>query len=226
MKITSRITFFLPFLLLTSVSNSILNSLMSIINYHYKIYDNDSSLLGLLPNLFILCISFSMVFFFYRAFQFLESKPELRNLKYLIFAVPFLLNILIFSILGVELLSSFMIPMYHIAILYWAYYLLDKRFEAYLTDTAIQYNNLLGQIGGQIPLTEVTKLEQKRNYLSVIKEFKVLNIAQKTGITFKGENDEVEIDIFAKVWKGDFIFDKIIENAKNCGNQKIRQYMS
>ncbi|GEO04933.1 hypothetical protein AAE02nite_25970 [Adhaeribacter aerolatus] len=98
------------------------------------------------------------------------------------------------------------------------------RFIGKLTSTEIIYKNLFGQVG-VIPLSTITKLEQKRSLLSIIREIRLLEITQKTGITFHDENmDEYEINLFTRAFQNNIMFNKIIENAHSSGNTKIRQY--
>jgi hypothetical protein len=109
-------------------------------------------------------------------------------------------------------------------LLLYAYTLFNTRYIATLTDTSIQYKNLLGHVG-EIPLTTLTSLEQKRNILGVLRYGRILDISRKTAVGFRDENlDEYEINLFMKVWQHNNIFQRIIDNSNKVGNLKVRQY--
>jgi hypothetical protein len=108
---------------------------------------------------------------------------------------------------------------------YWAYILFSKRYTATLTENAIHYTTLLG-LSGEIPLTAIVKLEEKRNILPyLIYYLKFMRLAKKTSITFCDENlDEYEVDILTTAFENKKIFEKIVKTANAQGNLKIRQY--
>jgi hypothetical protein len=83
----------------------------------------------------------------------------------------------------------------------------------------------LGHVG-EIPLTNLTSLEQKKNILGMfIREARILNISKKMAVGFRDENlDEYEINLFMKVWNEKKIFENIIHNSNRVGNLKVRQY--
>ncbi len=109
-------------------------------------------------------------------------------------------------------------------LLFFSFSVFSNRYVGLLTQTTIKYKNLLGQ-SGEINLKDIIKPEQKKNLLSIFREFKILDLSRKTGITFTGENlDEYEINIFTKILKAETLFSSIISNANKCGNLKIRQY--
>jgi hypothetical protein len=142
--------------------------------------------------------------------------------KYLQYGLIFLPSVI--KILLTRYFALDFFPIVAGLFLYYAYTVFAKRYIGILTAETIEYKNLLGQ-AGLIHLKDVTKLEQKKNLLSIFREFKILDLSRRTGITFCDENlDEYEIDIFTKVFKDDSIFSKIIEHANKCGNLKIRQY--
>jgi hypothetical protein len=103
--------------------------------------------------------------------------------------------------------------------------LFDRRYTATLTDKSIHYKNLLGH-QGEIPLTFVTSLEQKKNGLGLLSRYgKLLDIARKTSIGFCNENrNEFEITLFVRAFHHDEVFNKIIDYTNKAGNLKVRQY--
>jgi hypothetical protein len=108
--------------------------------------------------------------------------------------------------------------------LFYALHLLTYRYVATLTTSTIEYKNLLGQ-SGTISLKLINRLEQKRNFLSFLREFKFLELTKKTAIGFCDEHlDEYEINIFTRAFNNKKIFDSIINNANKCDNFKIRMY--
>jgi hypothetical protein len=116
------------------------------------------------------------------------------------------------------------LPILNGFLLFFSFNLFMNRYTAMLTANAIEYENLFGQ-KGSIPLTVITKLEQKRNILAFFREFRLLEFAKKTGICFMDENmDEFEINIYTNSFENKRVFDSIINNANQCNNYKIRMY--
>jgi hypothetical protein len=142
-----------------------------------------------------------------------------KYLKYCLILLPTIIQIIVTRYLAINFL-----PLLAGLLLFISYTVFAKRYTGLLTAETIEYKNLLGQ-AGIIHLKDVVKLEQKKSLLSIFREFKILDLSRRTGITFCDENlDEYEIDIFTRVFKDDIIFSKIIENANKCGNLKVRQY--
>lgn len=168
--------------------------------------------------LFILASILSALFFFLFK-KYVDLFSKYKYLKYAFIPLPILLS----SLVPRED-DSIYFALVAGAFLFFSFIVFANRYTAILTDTSIEYKNLLGQ-PGEISLTDIVKIEQKQNILSIFREFRLLNLARKTGITFTDENyDEYEINIFTKVFKGNQLFSSIIENANKCGNLKIRQY--
>jgi hypothetical protein len=109
--------------------------------------------------------------------------------------------------------------------LIWAMHLFKNRYIASMSDTTIYYRNLLGQ-NGEIALKSITMLEQKKNLLTFIGELRFLSFFKRTAISFKIDGDEYVIYIFPKTNQGkNYTFNLIVEKARLCGNDKIRQYV-
>lgn len=146
-----------------------------------------------------------------------------KYLKYFLIFIPSLITILKYKYFYSELAFIFLAIIAGL-FLFYSFSVFTNRYLGILTDDKIVFKNLLGQTG-EINLKDIVKLEQKRNLLSFFREFRFLSLSIKTGITFIDANlDEYEINIFTKVFQGNNLFSKIIENANKCGNLKIRQY--
>jgi len=156
----------------------------------------------------------------------LVLKVNVNHLKIAIVFFPLVLENILALLIWKHLYYALVYPILLGGVFYLSFILFNKRYIATLTETSIQYETLLG-LSGEIPLSAITKLEQKRNMLGVLSaRFKFLDLAKKTSITFCDENlDEYEIDIFTKVFNNRKIFDTIIQRANECGNLKIRQYV-
>ncbi len=112
---------------------------------------------------------------------------------------------------------------------FWTIKLFKGRCTASMNDKVINYKNLFGQ-KGEIDLKLITMLEQDKNPLSLLRYLRFLNFSKKTEITFKIENDEEDgeyaIYFFPRsTQKRNSTFSLIIQKAKECGNDSIRQYV-
>ena len=215
MKITSNITYILPFLILL-IPSWYLSGLLSFGLYYIPAIKGDYFLHTLISIVFT-AINAGL---FYLAFLKLAHKVNPIAFKIILVAFPVVVGLLFGN--TAFLLISFVLGL----LLLWAYTLFNTRYIATLTETSIQYKNLLGHVG-EIPLTTLTKLEQKRNVLSMISRIgRLLDISKKTAVGFRDEHlDEYEINLFMKVWQHNNIFQRIIQNSNKAGNLNVRQYM-
>jgi len=213
MKITSNVTYILPFLILL-IPSWFLASLLSFWVYYIPAVRDNDSLFYPVGTVFA-AITAGLL---YLAFLKLAHKVKPIVFKICLVAFPVVVAIiwhrtyiLLFLVLGLLLL--------------WAFTLFNTRYTATLTDTSIQYKNLLGHVG-EIPLTTLTKLEQKRNILSMVSRIgRLLDISKKTAVGFRDEHlDEYEINLFMKVMQHNNIFQRIIEKSNKAGNLNVRQY--
>ena len=92
-----------------------------------------------------------------------------------------------------------------------------------MNDDALVFKNIFG-FSEIVKLADIVKLEQKINWLGIVRELKFLNLSKKTVVTYQENHNEYEIKYYATVGEGDRIFSKIISNANQIGNQKIRMY--
>jgi len=218
MKITSASTYVLPFLILLATSLLMIIYLFdTYLHSYYYIYDLPTNIL-FYPSIIIVGVGL------YFGLKKLSAKVSLIVLKIVLIGLPFFLSLIVraftYRLHGLDIIAVFLG-----LFLYFSYLLLSRRYTATLTDTAIEYKNLFDQTG-EIPLSAINKLEQKKNLLTIFREFRLLNLWKKTSITFCDENlDEYEINIFPKAFQNGNIFDAIIERANTCGNLKIRQYV-
>jgi hypothetical protein len=170
----------------------------------------------------VLSIVFTIVdvALFFLAFAKLAPKVKPIGFKIILVAFPVVVG-LIFNRGVPYFMASILIGL----ILMYAYTLFNTRYIATLTDTSIQYKNLLGHVG-EIPLTSLMSLEQKKNILGMLSRYgRILDISRKTAVGFRDENlDEYEINLFMKVWQHNNIFQRIIDNSNRVGNLKVRQY--
>lgn len=206
MKLSSKITYLLPFLILI-ISGIILIGGLNLGNY----YSVSDYLL-----LFFKSLIFSLIVFILLKFT-SHILIKHKFLRVLLVISPYIVS----TFFRIEF-NIF--PILSGLFLLYAFSSFRNRYIAALTNDSINYENIFGE-RGTIPLTDVTKIEQKRNFLSIFSRFEFLNTTKKTGISFYDENlDEYEIILFMKAFKGDDLFNQIIENANKCGNLKIRQY--
>ena len=112
---------------------------------------------------------------------------------------------------------------------FWTIKVFKGRCTASINDKVIIYKNLFGQ-KGEIDLRFITMLEQDKNPLSFLRGLRFLNFSKKTEITYKIENDdedgEYAIYFFPRSTQiRNSTFSLIIQKAKECGNDSIRQYV-
>jgi hypothetical protein len=212
MKITSKVTYILPFLVLL-IPSWYLSGFFS-----YGLLDlSFDSIVGI-----VLMITFALVTaaLFLLAFVKLSTK-----VKPIIFKIGLVAFSPVLSFFFYRSMPVFMAATVMGLLLLYAYTLFNTRYIATLTDTSIQYKNLLGHVG-EIPLTSLMSLEQKKNILGMlVREARILNISRKTAVGFRDENlDEYEINLFMKVWHHKNIFEQIIHNTNRVGNLNVRQY--
>ena len=210
MNLSSRTTYLFPFLLLLIPSFYFIYFFFRIDFYsdelkEYLLYFLESSILA------------AILYFAFRKSVGIFTKY--KYLKYLLILIPTFVTIIVTKFIHLDFLA-----LVAGLFLFFTYSVFLNRYTGVLTDEAINYKNLFGQTG-EINLKDIVKLEQKKNLLSIFREFKILDLSRKTGITFTDENlDEYEINIFTKVFKADTLFSTIIDKANKCGNLKIRQY--
>lgn len=215
MKITSNVTYILPFLILL-IPSWFLAGLLSFWLYYIPAVRENYSFY------YPIAVVFAAVNagLFYLAFLKLAHKVKPIVFKIILIAFPIVV-VIPFRPNGASLFLSIVLGL----LLLWAYTLFNTRYMATLTDTSIQYKNLLGHVG-EIPLTTLTKLEQKRNILSMVSRIgRLLDISKKTAVGFRDEHlDEYEINLFMKVMQHNNIFHRIVENSNKAGNLNVRQY--
>lgn len=217
MRITSTVTYVFPFLMLlfTTAFCTYFYSesyLWSVFGYY------DDMPIYLTVGIFSVILSVILFLLFKKQ----TKTGRMKYFRYLLLAVPLAADLLL--VLLVQKNLQIGLDIFCGVFLFTSHALFSNRYVARLTDDAIFYGNLLGQ-NGCIPLTSITKLEEKKSLLTFIKELKILGISRKMGIAFCDENlDEYEINIFLRVLKNDEIFTKIIQQSNACGNLKIRQY--
>lgn len=212
MKITSNVTYVLPFLVLLIPSWC----LSGLLYYPLSFIDTNHKLEFIFLGVFTIV---DVVLFF---FAFAKLAPKVKPIVFKISLVAFPAVVTLFFNRS---MSAFMGLILVGLLLLYAYTLFNTRYIATLTDTSIQYKNLLGHVG-EIPLTTLTSLEQKKNILGVLTRYgRILDISKKTAVGFRDENlDEYEINLFMKVWQHNNIFQRIIDNSNRVGNLKVRQY--
>jgi len=210
MNLSSRTTYLFPFFLLLLPSLYIIYIFFGIDTYsddlkEYFLFFIKASIL---TTVLYFVLKKSVTFFSTNKF-----------LKYFLILLPSIIIILMTRYFHFDFLA-----LVAGVFLFFSFSVFSNRYTGVLTDETIDYKNLFGQ-PGVIYLKDIVKLEQKKNLLSIFREFKVLDLSRKTGITFTDKNlDEYEINIFTKVFKADTLFSRIIEQANKCGNLKIRQY--
>jgi hypothetical protein len=213
MKITSKVTYVLPFLVLL-IPSWYLSGFLSYGLLDLGFFDSILSI--------VLTTTFTLVTAALFVLAFVKLAPKVKPIVFKISLVAFspVLSFFFYRSMPVFMATTVM----GLFLLY-AYTLFNTRYTATLTDTSILYKNLLGH-AGEIPLTSLMTLEQKKNILGMfIREARILNISRKMTVGFRDENlDEYEINLFMKVWKHKNIFEQIIHNSNRAGNLKVRQY--
>jgi len=216
MRISSTTSFILPFVVLFAASFSIV---YYILEYHSTTAPIDKS--DFYTRVVLISLPLTVTLFIVCRLEVL--KAGLAYFKYILLALPFLLDMLL-SLIVSKGYNFSALPLLSGILLLYSFNLFTHRYFAILTDQTIEYKNLLGQ-AGSIPLSSVTKLEQKRSMLSIFREFRALDISKKTGVSFLDENlDEYEINIYTRAFDNKRVFESIISNANKCNNFKIRMY--
>jgi hypothetical protein len=217
MRITSIITYFFPFLILFLTSVFITYNYGDRLLYAFTELTSDSVLY-----VAIAVISISLSALLYILFRKQTLLIGFRYFKFVLLVLPIFAGAI--QTLFTHTSFNFLLHIFCGVFLYFSYVLFSNRYMARLTEDSIYYENLFGQ-NAIIPLTSITKLEEKKNILTFFKELKFLGVTQKLGIAFCDENlDEYEINIFVKAFNCNEIFRKIIDQSNKCGNFKIRQY--
>jgi hypothetical protein len=219
MKISSKSTYIWPFIILFLTAVLIAFHFFDALIYKAYGY-NDDKQYGLYV---VIGIVLGIVLYFLLR---ITSVFLLQgSVKYLLLVLPFIFDV-IWQIVVYKGYHFSIWPLFEGVFLYFSWYLLNYRYVASLEEDTIKYRNLFGHTG-TIPVSAITKLEQKKSLLSVFREFKLLDITKKTGISFLDEHmDEYEINVFTKAFNNQKIFDTIIERANKVGNLKVRQYTS
>jgi hypothetical protein len=209
-NLSSKTTYIFPFILLFFSSCALIENI-------FGIKPNDNEIVEY--SIFAIKSALLTAILFFVLKKCIGLFTKYKYLKYGLLIFP--------SILFIILLRYLKLDFFAIVaglLLYYAFVVFSGRYIGNLTEETIEYKNLFGQ-SGSIFLKDITKLEQKKNLLSIFREFRILDLSRKTGISFCDENlDEYEIDIFTRVFMEDKIFSNIIENANKCGNLKVRQY--
>lgn len=218
MRLSSYTTYIMPFVYLFIAAGITSFTVFNVDLDFFFIFDVSPT-----SSLLILFVSLALMLLYYMLFKKVLTKFTAPFLKYLLIVVPICIQFIYMLVTNTTFIFNIMIVIGGIFLLI-AYNVFSKRCMAILTDTAIEFVSLLGQ-PGTIALTSITKLEQKRNILTLHEDFSFLEIAKKTSITFSDDRlDEFEIYIYTKAFNNDEIFDCIIHKANQCGNLKIRQY--
>jgi hypothetical protein len=213
MKITTRLTYVFPFLvLLTATIWLTIYYGIEFFRYYREPF---------IPQI-ILAIIFTAAI--YAAAKKLAPKYDQKHLKIAFLLFPLVLFNLL-SLVFHHRLSFDALTVIFGGLYYLSFILFSRRYTATLTESSIEYTTLLG-LSGEIALTAIVKLEEKRNILPyLIRELKFIHLAKRTSITFCDENlDEYEIDIFTNSFQSRKVFNAIVDHANKCGNLKIRQY--
>lgn len=215
MKISSKLTYVLPFLMLLLPSYFIGALIFTRLYFAFH-FDVTGDMITVIS---LLC-SLGTAALFYLSFLKLSSKVNPIVFKIAIVVIPTIIVLLT----GRGAFPVFLSFLPGVILLY-AYTLFDRRYTATLTDKSIHYKNLLGH-QGEIPLTFVTSLEQKKNVLGLLSRYgKLLDVARKTSIGFSNElRDEFEITLFVRAFHHDEVFNKIIDYTNKAGNLSVRQY--
>jgi hypothetical protein len=213
MRITTRLTYVLPFLVLLAATTW-LTIYYGIIFFHF--YNEP-----FVPQI-ILAVVFTAGI--YATAKKLAPKYDQKQLRIAFLLFPLivysLLSLIFRHRLYFDVLSVIFGGLYYLSFI-----LFSRRYTAILTESSIEYTTLLG-LTGEIALTTIVKLEEKRNILPyLIRHLKFMHLAKKISITFCDENlDEYEIDIFTNSLQSRKVFNTIVDHANKCGNLKIRQY--
>lgn len=215
MKITSKVTYILPFLVLL-IPSYCLSGIYYLALAFLSFFERSNEL-GIAISIVFTIVNAVL---FYFAFVRLAPKVKPVVFKIILVALPAVVSIFV-----TRNIAMFITCILVGLLLLYAYTLFNTRYIATLTDTSIKYKNLLGHVG-EIPLTSLMSLEQKKNILGMfIREARILNISRKMAVGFRDENlDEYEINLFMKVWNHQNIFEQIIYRSNRAGNLKVRQY--
>jgi len=213
MRITTRLTYVFPFLVLLTATIW-LTIYYSIVFFHF--YNE--------PYIPQIALAIALTAAIYAASKKLAGKYDQKQLKIAFLLFPLVLYNLL-ALFFYRRLSFNTLTIVLGGLYYLAFILFSRRYTATLTDSSIEYTTLLG-LSGHIALTTIVKLEEKRNILPyLIRHLKFLHLAKKTSITFTDENlDEYEIDIFTNSLQSRKVFNSIVDHANKCGNLTIRQY--
>ncbi|MCC6723786.1 MAG: hypothetical protein IT258_04710 [Saprospiraceae bacterium] len=220
MNLSSRTTYFFPFILLFLASLYFIlfcHVPLEFIRANTWINHFNRELAEYFLN-FISALALTIILFFvFKKTAGLFTKY--KYLKYFLFLPPIVIYLIM------EKNPDFhLVPIIAGLILFSSFSGLSNRYMGYLTDTTIDYKNILGQ-PGVVNLKDLVQLEQKNGILSLSKAIRLLNLSRKTVVTFIDERiDECEITIFTKTFNAENVFSSIVNNAKKCGNLKIRQY--
>lgn len=213
MNISSRTTYLFPFFLLLLPCYCI--SFVSFEGVPFSFISSPINMYILFPMLL------SIILFF--TFKLLVKSRFLQYLKFAIILIP---------LVTIKLLISFTQGYYDLGtifailvgcVLYYSFTEFLYRYTAILNDDALVFKNIFG-FSEIVKLADIVKLEQKINWLGIVRELKFLNLSKKTVVTYQENHNEYEIKFYATVGEGDRIFSKIISNANQIGNQKIRMY--
>jgi hypothetical protein len=215
MKLSSKLTYILPFLMLMLPSYLIGALIFARLHFAFQFNVNEDvyTLLSIVCVLVIAAL-------FYLSFLKLSSKVKPVIFKIILVIIP-IIAVGLFGNGEFPIFLSFLPGL----VLMYAFTLFDTRYTATLTGKSIHYKNLLGH-QGEIPLVYITCLEQKKNILGFLSRYgKLLDVARKTSIGFRNENlDEFEITLFVRAFHHDEVFNKIIDSTNKEGNLKVRQY--
>ncbi|MBC7948519.1 MAG: hypothetical protein H7Y42_11600 [Chitinophagaceae bacterium] len=217
MRITSKLTYVLPILMLFVSAAFFSFNVTSVLVQSWLGYETDTRVI---TTFVIIAIAFAVVLYF--LFRKQALSIGYRHFKYVLIFLPYVFELI--RTMSGNHPFQFVFPLFSGLLFYYTFELFANRYTAILTDSSIEYSNLFGQ-RSSIPLTAVTKLEEKRNILSFLRELKILEIAPKLAVAFCDENlDEYEVKLFLRMYNKDKIFTQIIERSNKVENFKIRQY--
>ncbi|MCA5003596.1 hypothetical protein [Sphingobacterium bovistauri] len=213
MNISSRATYTIPYITLFLSSYLLYRGVNNQNDYDFYLFEMFQFLKSLLIAA-VISVAMQRILFLFHKFNIF---------KYLLLIIP-LAIIYLTNIRHEVIASAIFVGILSGILLYSSYISHKRRCVGTLTDDAIYYKNLFND-PGIINLTQIEKIEQIRNFLSVFRRLSFLTLARRTNITFRDENhDAYVIQIFTKVNKENEILYQIISNANKVGNTSIKQY--
>ncbi len=157
---------------------------------------------------------------FYMVFKLLTHTLPITYIKYILLPLPLIIHWIVCIYSNLSFLTH---PGCIVSggLLYWAFYLFYHSYNVFLEDDRILFKNLFNQ-SGEIILTQVTKMEKKKNWLTTFRPFKLATILQKAVIIYTDEEqDNYQISFFIPPFRTQKTLSTIITRARIAGNVKI-----